>query len=104
MQETQVLSLVWEDPLGKTRKPTPVLLPENSIDRGAWQATVMGSQRVGLDWATFAHSHSDGWLQGQRLQDFLSTFYWTKCSSNLKYLDIMQSFFIDIMKGKVDCF
>ena len=26
---------------------------ENSMDRGAWQATVHGSQRVGHDWATF---------------------------------------------------
>ena len=25
---------------------------ENSTGRGAWQAIVMGSQRVGLDWAT----------------------------------------------------
>ena len=28
---------------------------KNSIDRGAWQATVHGSQRVGHDWATNTH-------------------------------------------------
>ena len=29
---------------------------ENSMDRGAWQATVNGLQRVGHDWATKAHT------------------------------------------------
>ena len=29
--------------------------PENSIDRGAWQATVQGSQRVGHNWSDWAH-------------------------------------------------
>ena len=30
-------------------KYTPVFLPGESVDRGAWQATVQGSQRVGHD-------------------------------------------------------
>jgi len=30
---------------------------ENSTDRGAWRATVMGLQRVGHDWATNTHTH-----------------------------------------------
>ena len=29
---------------------------ENSMDRGAWQATVQGLQRVRHDWVTFTHS------------------------------------------------
>ena len=29
---------------------------ENPMDRGAWQATVMGSQRVGHNWATNTHN------------------------------------------------
>ena len=37
MQETRVQSLGWEDRL------------ENPMDRGAWQATVHGRQRVGDD-------------------------------------------------------
>ena len=33
-------------------QPTPVFCLENPMDRGAWQATSMGSQRVRYDWAT----------------------------------------------------
>ena len=34
-------------------QPTPVLLPRESVDRGAWcRLLSMGSQRVGHDWAT----------------------------------------------------
>ena len=47
MQETRVRFLGWEDPLEKKWLPTPVFLPENSIDRGAWRATVHGVARVG---------------------------------------------------------
>ena len=42
LQETQVLSLGWEDPLEKGVVPTPVSCLENPMDRGAWQATVHG--------------------------------------------------------------
>ena len=46
MQETQVRSLSLENP-GKISwrrewLPTPVLLPEKPMYRGAWQATVYG--------------------------------------------------------------
>ena len=43
IQETPVPFLVWDDPLEETWQPTAVFLLENSLDRGAWQATV---QRV----------------------------------------------------------
>ena len=39
----QVQSLGGEDPLETAWQPTPVLLPGESMDRGAWWATV---QRV----------------------------------------------------------
>ena len=42
MQETWVQSLSQEDPLDREWLPIPVLLPENSIDRVAWQAKVHG--------------------------------------------------------------
>ena len=42
MQETRVQSLGREDPLEKGMA-TPVFLPRESMDRGAWRATV---QRV----------------------------------------------------------
>ena len=40
MQETQVQSLGWEDPLEKEWQPTPVFLRGNPMDRGAWHAAV----------------------------------------------------------------
>ena len=39
MQETQLQSLRWEDPLEK-KMATHSSGLENSMDRGAWQATV----------------------------------------------------------------
>ena len=45
----QVRSFGWEDPLENEMAPTPVLLLENSMDGGAWWATVQGLQRVGHD-------------------------------------------------------
>ena len=42
MQETWVLSLAWEDPWRGKRQPTPVFLPKDFMDRGAWWATVCG--------------------------------------------------------------
>ena len=53
MQETQVRSLGWEDPLEKEWQPTPVLLPGKipwTQKRGRLQP--MRLQRVGHDWAT----------------------------------------------------
>ena len=45
MQETlemRVGSLGQKDPLEKEKQPTPVFLPGESVDRGAWWATVYG--------------------------------------------------------------
>ena len=41
MQETQVRSLGWEEPLGEGYSLQYSCL-ENSMDRGAWQSTVHG--------------------------------------------------------------
>jgi len=40
MQKTWVQSLSQEDPLGKKWQLTPGFLPGESMDRGAWQASV----------------------------------------------------------------
>ena len=40
MQETRVQPLGWEDLLEKGWQPTPVFLPENPMDRAAWQAII----------------------------------------------------------------
>ena len=42
MQDTQVQSLGWEDPLEKGMAPLQYLCLENPMDRGAWRATVHG--------------------------------------------------------------
>ena len=48
MQETQVRSLGWEDPLEKGRQPTPVFLPgESPWAEEPGELQTMGSQRVG---------------------------------------------------------
>ena len=41
MQETQVQSLSWEDPQGEENgNPLQYSCQENSMDRGAWKASV----------------------------------------------------------------
>ena len=57
MQETQVWSLDWKDPLGMATHSSYSCL-ENSMDRGAWRATVHGMQRVEHDRVT-KHIHSN---------------------------------------------
>ena len=42
MQETQVQSLGWEDPLEKNGNPFRYSCLENSMDREDWWATVHG--------------------------------------------------------------
>ena len=55
MQETQVLSLGWEDLLQKEMAThSRILAWKNPVDRGAWWATVHGvvkSQTQLSDWA-----------------------------------------------------
>ena len=49
VQETQVQFLCWEDSLGEGNgNPLQYLCLENSVDRGAWWATVHG---VTKSWA-----------------------------------------------------
>ena len=43
---------IWKFPWRRARQPTPVFLPENPRDRGAWRATVHGVARVGHDLVT----------------------------------------------------
>ena len=42
VQEIQVQSRGWEDPLGEEMAASTVFLPGNPMHRGAWQATVHG--------------------------------------------------------------
>ena len=47
MQETQIRSLGWEDPLEMGMSThSSILYLDSFTDRGAWRATVHGSQRV----------------------------------------------------------
>ena len=52
MQETQVWSLGWEDPLRREWQPTPVFLPREFLGR----LQSMGSQRARHDWVTNTHT------------------------------------------------
>ena len=51
MQEMWVWSLGQEDPLEKEMATHSIKYVWDPMDRGAWQATVHGSQRAGHDWA-----------------------------------------------------
>ena len=44
---------VGKIPWGRKWQPTPVFLPGESMDGGAWWATVHGSQRVRHDWVVW---------------------------------------------------
>ena len=53
MPETRVQSLGWEDPLKKGMAThSSILACRIPMDRGALWATVLGSQKVGHNWAT----------------------------------------------------
>ena len=54
--ETWVQSLGWEVPWGSEWLPIPVFLLENSMDRGAWQATV---HEVTKSWTQQQPIHTD---------------------------------------------
>ena len=43
----RVQSLGWEDPWSRKWQPAPAFFPGNSMDREAWQATVL---RVAKSW------------------------------------------------------
>ena len=60
MWETWVRSLGWKDSVGKG-KWLPTLWPENSMDRGAWRATV--------------HGVANSWTQLSDPQFFINTVY-----------------------------
>ena len=46
IQETQVQSLGWEDPLEEEMAShSSILAWKNPMDRGAWQATVRGLEK-----------------------------------------------------------
>ena len=56
MQETWVRSLGWEDPLEKgVSTHSSILALENSMDRGAWRATVYGVAELDMtEWLSFS--------------------------------------------------
>ena len=78
MQEKQVPSLGREDPLEEGMATTPVFLPGDPMDTGAWWLQSMGPHRVGHDWSDLAHTQ--GWLAergvtGQAGWTVLSTWF-----------------------------
>jgi len=57
MQEMWVQYLCREDPLRRKWQPTPVVLPENSMYRGAWQATVHRTAKSRTQLRTYITLH-----------------------------------------------
>ena len=58
MQETQVQSLGWEDPLEKEKTTTPVFLPGDSLDRWAWSTTVHEAAKSWTQLEQLSHTHT----------------------------------------------
>ena len=54
----EVQSLGLEDSLGEEMEPTPVFLPGEPMDRGAWRATVHGVAESGTTEATWHMAHT----------------------------------------------
>ena len=62
MQETQVQSLGWEDPLKKGMPPTQYSCLKNSMDRRAWWASVHGVTKSWTRLTLSLFSDPIGWL------------------------------------------
>ena len=54
-------------PGGEHGNPLQYSFLENPVDRGAWQATVIGSQRVEHNWSDLAHPRVLCWLCSDEL-------------------------------------
>ena len=88
MQESQVRSLGWEDPLEKEMATHPSILAWRipwTEEPGRLQST--GSQRVGHDWAT-SHKHTQSWSQEMNVSASgylcLSTEVWTLGTNSIQ--------------------
>ena len=55
---------VGKMPWRRKWQPTPVVLPGNPIDRGAWQAIVYGATKSQIGLSTHIHTH---WLMFAKL-------------------------------------
>ena len=59
MKETQIRSLGWEDSPGEGNDdPLQYSYLENSMDRGAWRATVHGVTKSRTQLSNFTHTHT----------------------------------------------
>ena len=101
-KETQVWSLGWEDPLEEGMATTPVILPGEFTDRGAWQATV---HRVTKSWA-----RPSSWVYrpymhtGLSARHTLSPYVCSHCSSSVNAppsLSSLNSLLILTLQGPV---
>ena len=74
MQETWVRSLDWEDPWRRKWQPTPVFLPGESKDRGAWRATVHGAAKSRTGLSSQEQSHTENYNTWKLRQLWVNTY------------------------------
>ena len=84
MQETWLWSLGWEDPLERGMATHSSILPWNSIDTGAWRATVNGVAKIEHDWMTFTFL-----LYAYFLSFYLILIFCSRIPSRILYLIVM---------------
>ena len=58
VKDVSLVPGLGRSPGGRCGNPLQYSCLENSMDGGAWWATVHGVQRVGHDWSNLAHSYS----------------------------------------------
>ena len=95
MREMKVWSLGQKDPLEKGMAGSPLQYSclENSLDRGAWWATVHGGHGVIHDWATNTFT-SHGW--GTSLETLIPVLLLSSLTSCLHLL--LESWVCDYLK------
>ena len=80
VRDTGLISRLGRSPGGGHQNPLQFSCLENPMDRGAWQATAIGSQSIRHYWSEFTHTHTHTHtykMSGEKNRNNLS-FVWRK--------------------------
>ena len=80
VRDTGLISRLGRSLGGGHQNPLQFSCLENPMDRGAWQATAIGSQTIRYYWSEFTHTHTHTHthkMSGEKNRNYLS-FVWRK--------------------------